>query len=119
MNTIVKVSSRMDHFQQFAVLIVDDEPNIRSGLAKGLAAEADTIETAANANEALAKFDATKHPLVIVDVRLNCNMTGLEVLKRILHVRPQTAVIVITAHGTVETAVEAMRAGRISSWICA
>ena len=101
----------MDRSEQFSVLIVDDEPNIRSGLAKGLAAEADKIETAADANEALIKFDATKHPLVIVDVRLNCDMTGLDLLRRILHVHPQTAVIVITAHGTVETAVEAMRAG--------
>ena len=87
----------MDHSVQFGVLIVDDEPNIRTGLAKGLAAEADTIDTAADADEALAKFEAVNHPLVIVDVRLNCNMTGLELLKRILHARPQTAVIVITA----------------------
>ena len=110
-NTIVKVSSSMDQSEQFGVLIVDDEPNIRSGLAKGLAAEADTIDTAADADDALVKFDLAKHPLVIVDVRLNCNMTGLELLTRILQSRPQTAVIVITAHGTVETAVEAMRAG--------
>lgn len=110
-NGIVKVSSSMDHSEQFGVLIVDDEPNIRSGLAKGLAAEADKIDTAANADDALLKFDLAKHPLVIVDVRLNCNMTGLELLTRILQSRPQTAVIVITAHGTVETAVEAMRAG--------
>lgn len=101
----------MDHSEQFGVLIVDDEPNIRSGLAKGLAAEAEVIDTAADAEEALAIFNNRKHPLVIVDVRLNCNMTGLELLKRILDIRPQTAVIVITAHGTVETAVEAMRAG--------
>ena len=98
-------------FDPFGVLIVDDEPNIRSGLAKGLAGEADLVETAADAEEALAKFAKCSHPLVIVDVRLNCSMTGIELLKTIVHSRPQTAVIVITAHGTVETAVEAMRAG--------
>ena len=96
---------------QFAVLIIDDEPNIRSGLAKGLATEADRVDTAGNADEALAKFAQTAYPLVIVDVRLNCNLTGIDLLNRILHSRPQTAVIVITAHGTVETAVEAMRLG--------
>ena len=101
----------MNQSEQFGVLIVDDEPNIRSGLAKGLAAEADTIDTAADANEAIAKFASLKHPIVIVDVRLNCNMSGLELLKRILHISQHTVVIVITAHGTVETAVEAMRAG--------
>ncbi|MEI7460992.1 MAG: sigma-54 dependent transcriptional regulator [Pirellula sp.] len=101
----------MDQSEQFCVLIVDDEPNIRSGLAKGLAAEADTIDTAADANEAIAKFALLKYPIVIVDVRLNCNMTGLELLKRMLQISQHTVVIVITAHGTVETAVEAMRAG--------
>lgn len=101
----------MDQFEQFGVLIVDDEPNIRSGLAKGLAAEADTIDTAADADEAIAKFASLKHPIVIVDVRLNCKMSGLDLLKRILHISKHTVVIVITAHGTVETAVEAMRAG--------
>lgn len=97
--------------EPFGVLIVDDEPNIRSGLAKGLASEAEHVETAANADEALAKFRNAFFPLVIVDVRLNCGMSGIELLQQIHQSRPQTAVIVITAHGTVETAVEAMRAG--------
>lgn len=101
----------MERTTQFGVLIVDDEPNIRSGFAKGLAAEADLVETAGNAVEALEKFQSREHALVIVDVRLNCEMSGLELLRRIIHLRPQTAVIVITAHGTVETAVEAMRSG--------
>lgn len=101
----------MERTTQFGVLIVDDEPNIRSGFAKGLASEADLVETAGNAIEALETFQSREHALVIVDVRLNCEMTGLELLRRIIHLRPQTAVIVITAHGTVETAVEAMRSG--------
>ncbi len=101
------------NFEPFGVLIVDDEPNIRSGLAKGLAGDAEHIETAANADEALAKFRKADYPLVIVDVRLNCGMSGIELLQQILRSRPQTAVIVITAHGTVETAVEAMRAGAL------
>jgi len=95
----------------FGVLIVDDEPNIRSGLAKGLAAEADLLDTAGDADEALSKFDSQKFDLVIADVRLNSSMDGIQLVRKILYSRPQTAVIVITAHGTVETAVEAMRAG--------
>ncbi len=101
----------MQYSGQFRALIVDDEPNIRSGLAKGLATEADQIDTAANAEEGWEKFTLSDHPLVIVDVRLCCNSTGIELMKRMIDRRPQTAVIVITAHGTVETAVEAMRAG--------
>ncbi|QDT12503.1 sigma-54-dependent transcriptional regulator [Planctomycetes bacterium K23_9] len=95
----------------FGILIVDDEPNIRSGLAKGLADDGRVIDTAGDADEALAKFAKNAHPLVIVDVRLNCGVTGIELLTQMVHDRPGTCVIVITAHGTVETAVEAMRAG--------
>ncbi|MCM2369363.1 sigma-54-dependent transcriptional regulator [Aporhodopirellula aestuarii] len=101
----------MPDLDPFGVLIVDDEPNIRSGLARGLAEDADVIETAGDAQEAIAKMEKGEFPLVIVDVRLNCDMTGIQLLEHILAARPQTAVIVITAHGTVETAVDAMRAG--------
>ncbi len=95
----------------FSLLVVDDEPNIRSGLAKGLAGEADIVDTAVDADDALAKFEKADYQLVIADVRLNCGITGIELLKKILFSRPQTAVIMITAHGTVEMAVEAMHAG--------
>ena len=97
--------------EPFAVLIVDDEPNIRSGLAKGLAGEADLVKTAGDADDALDQFNKGSFQLVIADVRLNSSMTGIELLEKIRYLRPTTAVIVITAHGTVETAVEAMRAG--------
>ncbi|WP_145252201.1 sigma-54-dependent transcriptional regulator [Aeoliella mucimassa] len=96
---------------RFGILIVDDEPNIRSGLEKGLAKEADFIALAGDADSALQQFKKNPFQLVIVDVRLPSAMNGLELLERLLQSRPQTSVIVITAHGTVETAVEAMRLG--------
>lgn len=95
----------------FGILIVDDEPNIRSGLAKGLAQEADRIETAAEANDALKKFRADQFQIVIADVRLPGSISGLQLVQQVLDLRPETTTIVITAHGTVETAVEAMRLG--------
>ena len=95
----------------FRILIVDDEPNIRSGLAKGLTNEANSITTAEDAIEALSLFEQADYQLVIVDVRLNCGTNGIELMRQMLLSRPQTAAIIITAHGTVETAVEAMRAG--------
>lgn len=73
----------------FGILIIDDEPNIRSGLAKGLAREADILETAQNAEEGLAKFRAGFFQLVIADVRLPGEMDGLELIDQILHIRPQ------------------------------
>ncbi len=97
-----------DHF---GILIVDDEPNIRSGLKKGLSREADLTETAGDADEGLAKFRETPFQLVITDIRLPSSINGLGLVELMLRSRPQTTVIVITAHGTVETAVEAMRLG--------
>ncbi len=95
----------------FQILVVDDEPNIRSGLAKGLSKTADRIETACDVNEALDKFDADCFQLVIADVRLPGDRDGLDLVSLLLQRRPDTTVIVITAHGTFETAVEAMRRG--------
>lgn len=99
--------------EEFHILIVDDEPNIRAGLAKGLEKEAARVETAASVNEALDKFDANNFQLVIADVRLPGDRDGLELVSLVQQRQPGTATIVITAHGTVETAVEAMRRGAL------
>lgn len=94
-----------------SILIVDDEPNIRSGLAKGLAEEADQVDTAGGVNEALDLFEARNYQLVIADVRLPGDRDGLDLVSAVLERNPETIAIVITAHGTVETAVDAMRRG--------
>lgn len=96
---------------EFHILIVDDEPNIRSGLARGLEKEASRIETAGTVNEAIDKFDAGQFQLVIADVRLPGDRDGLELVSLVKQRHPGTTTIVITAHGTVETAVDAMRRG--------
>jgi DNA-binding NtrC family response regulator len=95
----------------FAILIVDEEPNIRSGLQRGLATEAKTVDIAGNAEDALTKFRQTAYSIVIADIRLPSVLNGLELVEQMLRLRPHTSAIVITAHGTVETAVEAMRLG--------
>jgi DNA-binding NtrC family response regulator len=95
----------------FGVLIVDDEPNIRSGLARGLEDQADIVETASDAEEALIKCSERQYQMAIVDIRLPGEMSGLDFVRRLRDIHPQTTAIVITAHGTVEMAVEAMRNG--------
>lgn len=64
-----------------------DEPNIRSGLEKGLAKEATVIETARDADEALATFRSTPFQLVVADVRLPSVMNCLEMIEQILRSR--------------------------------
>jgi two-component system NtrC family response regulator len=95
----------------FRILIVDDEPNIRSGLAKALAGEADEVATAKEGSEALALFRHAHHHLVITDLKMPGTVSGLDLVKQIKHERPETLILVITAHGSVETAVKAMRQG--------
>ncbi len=95
----------------FRILIVDDEPNIRAGLAKGLAGEADDLATAQDAEEAWTLFQQQHQQVVITDLKMSGRLSGLELLRQIKESRPETVVLVITAHGTIETAVEAMRLG--------
>ena len=95
----------------FHLLIVDDEAHIRTGLAKGLASDQVIVETACDGSEAIEKFRSREHEVVITDLRLKGLVTGLDVLQEIHDTRPETSVIVITAYGSIETAVDAMRMG--------
>lgn len=97
--------------RHFRILIVDDEPNIRSGLARALAGEAEEVAAAKDGTEALAMFRQAHHHLVITDLKMPGTVSGLDLVKQIKHERPETLMLVITAHGSVETAVEAMRQG--------
>ena len=95
----------------FRILIVDDEPNIRSGLTKALAGEADVVDASKNGAEAMTLFQKDHYHLVITDMKMPGPISGLDLVKQIKHDRPETLILVITAHGSVETAVEAMRQG--------
>ena len=92
------------------ILIVDDEKNTREGLRWSLESPEREIRLAASGQEALDLFHQDHFALVITDLKMP-GMDGLELLKRIKQEDPSVEIIVLTAHGTVETAVEAMRAG--------
>jgi len=97
--------------KETCILIVDDEPNIRSGLVKGLTRDSVRIETAGDVNEAVDRLESNSFHVIIADVRLPGDRDGLDLVTLVRERNPDTSVIVITAHGTVETAVEAMRRG--------
>ncbi len=101
----------MGESEPFRILIVDDEPNIRSGLARGLAAPGTEIVTVADGRQAVERLDGEGFQLVIADLRLPGQLSGLDLVSLAKERHPQTTVIVITAHGSVESAVEAMRRG--------
>jgi DNA-binding response OmpR family regulator len=95
-----------------AVLIVDDEKNIRLTLSQTLEAPDREVDTALNGEEALAKLQEKDVALVLLDLKLP-GMDGMEVLRWISENRPDIRVIIITAHGTVDSAVEAMKRGAV------
>ena len=92
------------------VLIVDDELFSREYFQKILAKTAFSVETASNGSEGLSFFRESLFDLVILDIRLP-DADGIDILKQIREMNPLTPVIIITAYGTVENAVSAMKLG--------
>ncbi len=93
-----------------AVLIVDDEKNIRLTISQALEALNVETDTAGDGEEALSKLGRKEFGLVLLDLRMP-GMSGMEVLHKVREIRPDIRVIILTAYGTVESAVEAMKLG--------
>jgi DNA-binding NtrC family response regulator len=96
--------------QAYGILVVDDERTLRFALKEGLAEEGYRIETAGDGAEALAALDRGEFHLVLLDQKLP-DTSGLEVLKQIKAKRPETQVVIMTAYGKFQWAVEATKAG--------
>ena len=95
---------------KFNVLIVDDEKNIREGLGKALELENYRVLLAADGKEALGVLNAEEIDLIITDLKMP-EMSGEELLKKVSSAYPTVPVIILTGHGTIESAVNAMRDG--------
>lgn len=94
------------------ILIVDDEPDIRELLGGVLSDEGYHVRTASTAEGALSQITQRKPGLVLLDVWLQgSGMDGLEVLDYLKSIDPLMPVVVISGHGSIETAVSAIRRG--------
>ncbi|MBI5360269.1 MAG: response regulator [Planctomycetes bacterium] len=93
-----------------AVLIVDDEKNIRLTMAEALESLGLEIDTAADGEEAVSKLKAKRFALVLLDIVMP-GIGGMDVLADIHKTNPDTRVIIVTAHGSIESAVEALKMG--------
>ena len=92
------------------ILVVDDEQIIRESLSFILKKEGYNVEEAANGKDALAKHEINPFDIIITDIEMP-EMKGVDLLKQIRQRTPQTLVVIITAFGSVETAVLALREG--------
>jgi DNA-binding NtrC family response regulator len=95
---------------QTSILIVDDELVLRESLAAWLERDGHQVETAASGEEGLARLMEKQFDIMLVDIKMG-GMSGLEVLRRVKESDPDVAIVMITAFGSISTAIEAMKDG--------
>ena len=94
------------------ILVVDDEKNIRLTMSQSLEPLGIPVQTAVNGEEALQKLREEPFGLVFLDLKMP-GIDGMAALRQIKDDWPKIRVIIITAHGTIESAVEAMKLGAV------
>lgn len=94
----------------FTILTIDDEENIRNGLADNFELEGYKVEQAANGKEGLEKIAAGGIDLVITDLRMD-GLSGEEVVQHVTTEHPGIPIIVLTGHGSIDDATAAIKAG--------
>ncbi len=92
------------------ILIADDHDSLRRGLAQAVSEQGHDVEEAPNGNAAIEKLHEGFFDVVVSDLKMG-GSTGLEVLKTAKTLHPSSAIILMTAFGSVSTAVEAMKSG--------
>ncbi|HHQ48583.1 MAG TPA: sigma-54-dependent Fis family transcriptional regulator [Acidobacteria bacterium] len=94
------------------VLVIEDEPLLRISIQNALQKEGWIVDVAEDGAQGMVLFERYLHDFILTDLVMP-RMDGMEVLRRVKAIRPATTVVIITAHGTVEKAVEAMREGAV------
>ncbi len=94
------------------ILIVDDEKNIRLTLSRSWEALGVETDSAEDGKEALVKLEEKEFGLILLDLRMP-GVDGMEVLRQVRESRPDIRIIILTAYGTIELAVEAMKLGAV------
>ena len=92
------------------LLLIDDEEDVRYSIERIFASPEIELATAASGEEGLKVIPKFKPDLVLMDIRMT-GMTGLETLRRIRQSDPKLLVILMTAYGTTQMAIEAMKLG--------
>jgi two-component system nitrogen regulation response regulator GlnG len=92
------------------ILIADDEDSLRWVLEKGFRGAGYQVTAVKDGNAAFAQIEAGPFDLILLDVRMP-GMDGLTLLKRTRELRPDAQIVIMTAHGTMETAIQAMQQG--------
>ena len=97
--------------RNWKILVVDDEPVQRESIAVWLNEDGYTVETVGSGQEAIDRARKTEYVLYLVDLKMPPGMDGIETMREIRKLRPDAAIVIITAYATVDTAVQAMKDG--------
>jgi len=93
-----------------SILIIDDEKAIRKTLSEILGYEGYKIDEASDGEEGLNKFRVKNYDLVLCDIKMP-KLDGIEFLEKAKEINPEVPIIIISGHGNIETAVEAVKKG--------
>ena len=92
------------------ILVIDDERSIRNTLKDILGLEGHTVEIAENGISGLELIRSNDYDIVLCDIKMP-EIDGIEVLKKIMEIKPEMTVVMISGHGNIDTAVEAIKLG--------
>jgi len=92
------------------ILVIDDERSIRNTLKDILGFEGYAIDVAEQGSLGIEMVKNTDYDIILCDIKMP-EMDGIEVLEKILELKPETTVVMISGHGNIDTAVEAIKKG--------
>ena len=96
-----------------SILLVDDTLVLRERLSMAMQQRGFRVETAANFDEAVAVFQARPTDLAVLDLRMP-GRSGLELLRKLLQLKPDTRVIILSGFGSIPASIDAVRAGAVN-----
>jgi DNA-binding NtrC family response regulator len=99
-----------DATHRFRIAVIDDEPIVGREIKRGLSKESYEVEVFLDGESALKRFQQVEFDVVLCDLKLP-GMSGLDILKSVRNRSPRSEVILITGYGSVDSAIEAIRAG--------
>ncbi len=95
----------------YTILIVDDEEGLRYGLKRLFKKQGFTVYTVGEFKQAVETASHHSLDIALLDIRLKCDKSGIDLLKELRHIEPDLIVIMITGYGSIDTAVDSMKEG--------